>query len=312
MNTIIVPGTAGSEQAEALRKITAKVNADAEANWHNPEWRRAFAQTFTTTIMEGFTHENILNYLAEVETVGIGDRITVEEVKGLEVFWVSNGGQIDVSRITSEVWELPRDFIGFHVYELNQKMRTNFSRAASQITSLAIGQIDAAINSRLLRLYQAVIDNASPYYIGGAGLSLSALNTAITEVQDISKSDVVTIVGRGTMTAQIMDQLAELNGFTPETNETVLRTGRIGTYRGANIVRLPNHRDANGASFVPANELYVAARDAAKVGFWGGLETQEWSEQGGWYWHAMGVRTAGFTVHKPEHVRRIVDTSMPA
>jgi hypothetical protein len=187
------------------------------------------------------------------------------------------GGQIDQSSITEDIWEMPRDYVGFHVSELEEKLESGFSRASANIVSLAIEQMDAAINARLLRLFQAAIpDNTSPYYITAAGLSLASLNTAIAEVQDESRSDIVSIIGRSTMTGQIIDELADLNGFTPETNEEMLRNGRLGVYRGANIIRLRNFRNAAGVSMFPANELYVVGTDAAKVGFWGGLRAQEW------------------------------------
>jgi hypothetical protein len=312
VNTLTVNGgTGSSEELRSIRTKMAAADAAARQYWNDPTWRREMAANITTTVYEGFQHENLLRYMATVENVEMGDRIFMEEVRGLEVFWVSMGGQIDQSSITEDIWELPRDYVGFHVTELEEKLESGFSRTSANIVSLAIEQMDAAINARLLRLFQAAIpDGSSPYYIAAAGLSLAALNTSIAEVQDESRSDVVSIIGRSTMTGQIIDELADLNGFTPETNEDMLRNGRLGLYRGANIIRLRNFRNAVGASYVPANELYVVGIDAAKVGFWGGLRAQEWSEQGGFYWHYMGRRTAGFAVRKPEHVRRIVDTSI--
>lgn len=311
MNTLTVNGGARSEEMRAIRAKMAAADAAAREHWHEPAWRHEMAADLTSTVYEGFAHENLLSFMATVENVDPGDRIFMEEVRGLEVFWVSMGGQIDQSSITEDIWEMPKDYVGFHVSELEEKMESGFSRASAQIISLAIEQIDAAINARLLRLYMAAIpDITSPYYITAAGLSLASLNTAIAEVQDESRSDIVSIIGRATMTGQIIDELADLNGFTPETNEDMLRNGRLGVYRGANIIRLKNFRNANGVSLFPANELYVVGIDAAKVGFWGGLRAQEWSEQGGFYWHYMGRRTAGFAVRKPEHVRRVVDTSI--
>lgn len=312
MNTLTVDGGAGSsEELRAIRAKMAAADRAAREHWYDPDFRREVAADLTTTVYEGFQHENLLAYMATVENVDLGDRIFMEEVRGLEVFWVSMGGQIDQSSITEDIWELPRDYVGFHVSELEEKMESGFSRTSSNIVTLAIQQMDAAINARLLRLYQAAIPDAgSPYFITAAGLSLASLNTAIAEVQDSSRSDIVSIVGRATMTNQIINELADLNGFTPTTNEQILRTGLLGVYRGANVVRLKNFRDANGVSYVPANEMYVVGADAAKVGFWGGLRAQEWSEQGGFYWHYMGRRTAGFGLRKPEYVRRIIDSSI--
>lgn len=299
-----------AEEAQALREQIERVNADAAANWDDPEWRRAMKDELETTVYEGFAHENILHLLSEVEVVGETDRITVEEISGLEVFWTSDGGQVDSSTLTEEKWEMKRDRISFQVDELEDKMRLNFAKWYGAIADLAIERVDAAINSRLIRLYQSVVSGLSPYLIQHAGVSLPAINTAIDEVMDESKSEQVSIVGRGVMVNQIMDELAGTGLFLPETNEQMIRLGRLGTYRGANIVKLVNHKDANKQSYIPGNELYIAGVDAAKTGFFGGLRTKEWTDaDGGDYWHFKGHRNCGFALHHPERVRRYVDTS---
>ena len=52
----------------------------------------------------------------------------------------------------------------------------------------------------------------------------------------------MTILGRTTMTDQIVDALmgtgGNTAGFFPETNETLLRQGVLGVYRGARIITL--------------------------------------------------------------------------
>lgn len=313
-NTALITGRgSGRGERAKLREQMAILDAEVKANWYDPAYRAKKIEDVAQTIFEGFMHENLLPLMTTVETADEGERITIEEVKGLETFWVSIGGQIDQSVLTEEVWELQRDYIGFHVAELEEKIRSGFSRTTATLIQLAIDQMDAAINQRLFALFQAAIPGiSSPFYVGTAGLSLPALNTAITEVQDESKSDMVSLVGRATMVNQIMDELADLNGFTPETNEEMLRLGRIGSYRGANIVKLRNHRDKDGNSFVPANELMVVGTDASKTGFWGGMISKEWVEQGGWHWHHLGRRTVGMALNHPERVRRVVDTSLAA
>lgn len=310
MNTLIIDGsTAAAGEDAQLRADMAALDAEAKANWWDQDWRKAQAASIATTIYEGFAHENILPEMADVQTVDEGDTISIDEVRGLEVFWVATGGQIDESTITEKTWDLRPDRIGFHVTELNEKMRSGFSRSAAQLTSLAIQQMDAAVNKRLFGLYQAAIPGStSPYYISGAGLSLPALDTAITEVQDEAMSDDITIIGRATMTNQIITELRDQNGFTPATNEELLR-GILGSYMGAKIVKLRNYKDSRGRPFIPGNELMVTTPTAAKVGFFGGLFNQEWSEQGGFYWHDFGYRNVGMALRKKAWVRRIVDTS---
>lgn len=301
-----------AEDRKELRAQVEALNLEARERWDEDAWRKEMAAELTETIYEGFRHESLLGLMAEVENLGWEDRALLKEVRGLRAFWVSRGGYIEASTIRADVFEIQRDLIGFHVYELEDKVRANFAETQANLIDLGIQRMDAEINLRVLSLFQAAVPSTSPYYTSGAGLSLSALNTAIREVRDESQSDVV-IIGRSTMTQQIIDKLTTNGtnvGFLPSTNEDIVRNGVLGRYRGANIVELRNFKDDENRSFFPANELYVVGRDASKFAFWGGLTSKEYVEQGGWYWHYMARREFGGVVHRPERLRRIVDTSI--
>lgn len=305
-------GRSTEDRAELRKKVEA-LNAEAEANWDNPMWRREMAQQITETISEGFEHENLLGLLTQVENAPFNGRVTVKEMRGLRAFWTARGGYIEASTIRSDVMEIPRSTIGFHVYEFEDKLRTNFAETQASLIDLGVQRMDAEVNLRALRLMQAAVDSSSPYYISGAGVSLSALNTALREVADETRdASQITIVGRHTMVDQIIDELVAGNyaAFLPQTNEDLLRRGVLGTYRGARIVTLKNYKDDEDVSFFPANEMFVVARDASKFAFWGGPLSKEWTEQDNWYWHYMSRTDFGGVVHRPERLRRIVDTAI--
>lgn len=301
-----------ADERDEIREKVRVADQLAKDNWYDEDFRKEMLKDLVEVTFEGFMHETLLDLYSTVETVGEFERITLEEVQGLEVFWTSLGGQIDNSRLTERVWELPRDLVGFAVYELEKKIRSGFSRAQSNIVSLAISQMDAEVNARLFRTLQAAIGVGSPYYSSGAGLDIADVNTGISQVGDETLEDTVAIVGRRTMIDQILDALQDNNLFAPETNEQIIQLGVMGRYRGAPIIRLKNHKDRNEQPFFPGNELWIVGRDASKTGFWGGLTGQEWTEPGGFYWHYMATREAGFAVHRPERARRIVDESLSA
>lgn len=313
---LLDPYGRSDDERKALREKIALVNRDAAENWDNPTWRREMAQEMTETIYEGFDHENLLGLMAEVENAPFDGRVFVKEVRGLRAFWVARGGYIEASTMRAQVMEIPRDTIGFHVTEFEDKLRTNFAETQSTLVDLGIRRLDAEVNNRVLSTFQAAIPDTSPYYIDDSGVSLAALNTALREVRDESKVFDLAIVGRSTMTDQIMDELlgASYNGsgFLPETNEQLVQRGVLGTYRGAKIITLRNFQDDEDVSFFPANEMYVIARDASKFAFWGGLMSKEYVEDDNWYWHYLARRDFGGVVHRPERARRIVDTSLSA
>ena len=309
-NTVVSRGAAASDTHQAARAQIEAINADARENWYDPTWRRQMLQAMHEIVWEGFQHENLLALYSSVESVEEYEEITIEEVRGLEVFWVSEGGNIEQSTMTERVWRLQRDFVGFHVSELIRKMRNGFARNQENMIDLAITQMDASINSRLFRTIQAAVPNGSPYYSQATALTLPTLNTMLNEVEDETLGEGVAIVGRAKMVNQIMDLVEASGTYAPETNEDIVQRGMMGRYRGAPIIKLKNHRDLRDVPFFPENEFYVIGTDASKVGFWGGLTSMEWDEQGGWYWHHLGRREAGFAVHHPERLRRFVDTDI--
>lgn len=270
----------------------------------------------TQTLYEGFTHENLLSLLTTVENLPFDGRAFVKEVRGLRAHYLARGGYIEASTIHSEVMELPRDTVGFHVYEFEDKMETNFAESTSTILDLAGQRLDATINQRILALFEAAIPIGHDSYDAVSGLTLADLNLNLRAVRDTSRSREVAIVGRASMTERIVDQImgASSNGagFLPETNERLLNTGVIGNYRGAKIISLVNYLDEDDLPYFPGNELYVLGNDASKFAFWGGMKFKEWVENDAWYWHYMARRDLGGVVHRPDRARRIVDSQVDA
>lgn len=298
------------ERAEWRRKCDA-LTAEAKENWYDPEWRRLMAQAMTETIYWGFQHENTLDLLSVVERVGETDRIMMKETRGLRAFWTAKGGYIEASNLRTDVTELVRDMIGFHVYEFEDKLRNNFGETQATLLDLGQQRLDAEINLRVLRTFQAAIPTGSPYIVQAGGLSLTTLDAAINAVFDETFFGEVAIVGRRPMTGQIVDQLTAGNyaGFLPQTNEDLLRRGVIGEYKGANIITLKNYRDDENVSFFPQNELYVVGRDASKFGYWGGPLSKEWTDNN-WYWNYVTRQDFGGGVFYPQRLRRIIDTNL--
>lgn len=302
-------GQANEQRAELKAKCDA-LSLEAKENWDDPTWRRLMAQAMTEAIFVGFQYENLLDLMSTVERVPEDGRIFMKETRGMRAFWTAKGGYIEASTLQTESMELVRDMIGFHVYEFEDKLRNSFAETQSTLIDLGGQRLEAEINLRVLRTFQAALPNTSPYYISGAGLSLTALDRALNEVFDETLEGNVTIIGRRSMTGQIVDQLTTGNyaGYLPESNEEFLRRGVIGTYKGATIATLRNFRDDNDLPFFPKNELYVVGRDASKFGFWGGPLSKEWTDNL-WYWHYISRQDFGGGVFRPQRMRRIVDTS---
>lgn len=295
------------EDKRAQRQLMDAANKEARENWEKPQWRAEFAADLTESILLGFEFETVLDRWVETETLDFDGRSFIREAGGLKAFWMARGGYIEASQLTSELAEIPRDMIGVHVSEFDDKFVTNFAESAQLLRSLAIKRMDAEINRRVHTVLSEALPVGSPYQITTPGLSKASLDNAIRGVADTTSGDVV-IVGRPTM----VDQISDFDGFGNETQEEIRQKGVLGVYRGATIVRLKNFKDEDGNAYLPANEMWVMGRDTGKFAFFGGLKAKEFEEQDNWYWHYIARRDCGFLVHHPERARRLVDSSQPA
>lgn len=315
MSRYIATGTYANDEADKYRQATLALNEEAKLNWDNPEWHKEQAALLTENTYEGFEHENIISYLSDVRRIGWEDRATISEVRGLKAFWVARGAYIDESTIREDVFTVEREKIGFHVSDFEEKVEANFGQVSRSVVDLGVERLDAELNKWFLSAVQAAVDSGDANYHAASGLSLSTVIGALSAVRDATRSREVTIVGRSQMTDQFVHELlggtgSNGTGFIPGTNEDMVRTGLLGTYMGANIVSLKNYTDDNDVPFIPANELYVVAKDASRTFFFGTPRSRQWTEEANDYWHYKYHLDCGMVIHRPERIHRVVDSSI--
>lgn len=293
-----------------LRAIKEALTAEGAKNYDNDAWRAEAAAVITETIYEGFESENLIDLIADVERVGFGDRVTVREARGLRAFWVGRGGYIEQSTIRSDVAEVPRDILGFKVNVHLDQLRTNFGETQANLIEMGTARMDAEVNARFLRAFQAAIQPGDANYVSSAQVQLPLLNQAVRRVQDETKGGQVAIIGRSTAIGSVSDAIMGSTGngagFLPESNEELLRRGVIGTYLGARVVNLVNHKDDMDVPFFPGNEILIVGRDAAKVAFYGGMDSLQERKPGEWVWEYQAKVEGGVLVHRPMNAARYV------
>lgn len=303
---------ANFDAIEQHKELANKLNVEARENWSNEAWHRQVAADIASTLDYGFTFNNLFSAYIQTENVGEFDRVTLRERRGMKVFYTSRGGYIDESQIRTELWELPRDTLGFHVSEHIDKLRANFAENITDLTSLGQLRMEAEVNRRILTLAQTAVPTTSPYYVATSGLARTELDAAITAVRDsIQPNGVgpvpVTIVGRAAMIDKIADFVPQ---FSPIANEEVRQRGFLGTYKGAQVVVLNRWTDEDGISYTPANEIWVFGGTMGKFALYGGTVVKSWDENTVDYRHYRARKDIGGLVNHPEQVRRIVDSSV--
>ena len=296
-----------------VQEMINRINEDAAAKFSDPTWRRDAAQEITDGVYQGFRTNNLIELFTEVVNLPLDGRYRFEEARGLKAFWYARGGYIEESDMWKDVYEIGPDSIGFRFRQSEDRLRTGFAETAQTLVSLGRQRLTAELNKRVLQTFELAAGVGDDSFIGVSGLSLSNLNAALAAVRDSSENPSPVIVGRSTMTEKIVDLLTVGNTyplFTPETNESLLATGRLGTYRGASIVTLPNYVDAYGNSTVPANELYVIDKSAAKTLYFGEGQTKESLDDDDWYWNYVFRMDANVVVTYVDRFRRIVDSTV--
>jgi len=296
-----------AEENKSRLEIMEAANEEARKNWKDPKYRADFAEDLTESILLGFEYETLVDRFITTERTDFNGAIYVKETKGVKAFYMARGGYIEASELTSEISLVPRDMIGVHVWDNEDKFLTNFSESAQSLRDLSIRRMDAEVNRRVHTVLAEAIPSGSPYYLSTPGLSKPGVDAALRAVRDAGKEEPV-IVGRSTMT----DQIADFDGFGNETREEIRQKGVLGVYKGATIITLKNFKDEDDVPFIPANELWVMTKDFGKFGFYGGLQSKEFNELDNWYWHYLARRDSGVLVHHPERARRLLDSSQAA
>lgn len=306
-------------EVEEYSRLKSAMNDEAKENWGNLEWHREIAVLISSTLDYGFRFDNLFGDYFQVENVAEDETVVIEERRGLTVYFTARGGYIDETQLQTTRWQLPRDTIGFHVSEFDDKLRLNFAETLEALVTLAEQRLDAEINRRMFTLLQQAITSGSPYYVDLAGaLSLDALNAAVREVKDAIKPSnsgpvPITILGRATMIDELSDAVTDPAAlFDPTATEEVRLKGRLGVYRGANVQEIRNYEDETNTSFIPANELWVFGGTVGKFAFYGGMQTKVWEENESDYRHYRGRRDVGGLIYHPEQARRLVDTTADA
>lgn len=307
-------GRPKAEDVAEYERVKAALNQEALANWDNPAWHREQAAILSERLDYGFVFDNLFPTYFQTEQLGEFDVKTITERRGMQVFLTARGGYVDETQLQTERWELPRDRIGFHVSELEDKLRANYAETIEELASLAQMRLDAEVNRRMFNLLQAAVPNTSPYYVNAStGLTKDALDTAVREVADAVRPNngvmpPITIAGRATMIDAISDVVTDAAAlFDPAATDEIRRQGRLGVYRGANVVRLQNYTDENDNSYIPENELWVFGGTVGTFVKYGGMRTKAWVENTSDYYHVRGTMDFGGLVSFPRYSRRIVD-----
>jgi hypothetical protein len=199
------------------------------------------------------------------------------------------------------------------VSEFDDKLQIGFADSMEAMAALGNARVEVEMNRRIFTLLQEAIPSSSAYYVDATsgGLTKEVLDDSLRGAWDAVRPDglgpvPMTIIGRAVNVDAISDLSTAPGTFDPSATEELRAQGYVGSYRGAQVIRVRNYTDEDGVSFIPDNEVWVFAGTVGTFVKYGPAKVREWLENTVDYRHYRLRQDMGGMVYHPEQARRIV------
>jgi hypothetical protein len=210
--------------------------------------------------------DDIVPQIIEVKTVGLGDTDYLDEdLRGMRAYWQGKGGQIlsDVLRYQRSF--LPREEIVAAIDGHQDEFALNFWGSFDKLRTQANEKVRQAPTQRLVELIRAAVTGGAFYgTFAAATLTSAQLDSVLDQV--LARNGTATIIGSA-MALRYMS-LVGLE-YSNEAKDQILRTGRLGVYKGQGVLQVENFEDFAGNFVLPNNELWIVGRKAGRLTYFG-------------------------------------------
>lgn len=262
--------------------------------------REELAELIGMYIDETWNKFDISPYLFQTKNFKLGDRPEFRmKKKGIKAYWIAPNSSTPKTRNYQEVLGMEFDSLSVRPEALMDELSVGRVESLAGLMKDAREAMSNAIVEKVFTLIGQVYNattNVNQYKADTTSLSADSVKEAIRYV--FRKTGVMpTIIGDSTLTDQIMD----FDGFTEEIQTQILKTGRLGVYRGATIMSLPEVLDpVTGKSIVPQNRLYVVSKKIGYAGTYGKAKSGQERSIEDWTWNARIDKEYGAVVTDPE------------
>lgn len=208
--------------------------------------------------------------------------IKFKNVVGFEARAVTSGGYKEAVRVDNEIvsYPVPRRYDHVTLEFLKEDLELG---TYDDIAAIREGIAEALLRKKINAVWAAcsgAITSGDSNFISLAGGSLTedALNTAIDTV-DAYGGGVYSIIGHPTKVNAIAS-FTNFQSIMPEQLKLdYWRSGFIGLYRGANVIKLPNVTDDKyGLAPTDANSVYVLGAGLGEIAQIRGLRADTWDD----------------------------------
>jgi hypothetical protein len=210
--------------------------------------------------------QDIVPQIIDVKTVGLGDTDYIEDdLRGMRAYWQGKGGQILSDVLRYERTWMPREEIVTAIDGHQDEFALNFWGSFERLRAQANEKVRQAPTHRLVELVRAAITSGAYYGTFAAATLTSAQIDSVLD-QVIARSGRATILG----SPMGLRYLAGIGlEYGDDAKNQILRTGRLGVYKGSNVVELENFEDFAGNFVLPNNELWIVGQKAGRLTYYG-------------------------------------------
>jgi hypothetical protein len=210
--------------------------------------------------------DDIVSQIIEVKTVGLGDTDYLDEdLRGMRAYWQGKGGQILSDVLRYERSYLPREEIVTAIDGHQDEFALNFWGSFDKLRTQANEKVRQAPTFRLVELVRAAI-TGGVYYGSFAAATLTSAQIDSVLDQVLARNGAATIMG-SPMALRYMSHVGLEYGEAAKSQ--ILRTGRLGVYKGQGVVQVENFEDFAGNFVLPNNELWIVGKKAGRLTYYG-------------------------------------------
>lgn len=261
--------------------------------------RAEIAEVIAIYLDKNWSKFDISPYICNYRNFQLGDKPEFRlKKKGIKAYWIAPNSYTPKSRNYQETLSMEFETISARPECLLDEIKAGRIQGLAELLRDTREAVQTGISSKVFTILGQVYNETSNddmYDVNTTSLTQASLDKAIDTV--FYKTGVrPTIIGDMLLTNQIM----KFEGFTEEAREEIRKTGKIGVYRGATILGLPEIKDeATGKVVVPKNRLYIVSSKIGYAGTYGSTKSGQESSIDDWSWNARLDKEWGMAVTDP-------------
>lgn len=255
---------------EEAKDLSKRIQAMSKT----PQGLNEIAQLITEDIVEEMQAYDIRPlFFGAVKPRDLNETVEYKKKGKFRAYQIAPGGYVPKSRIFQDVMQVSPDT--FAVRPACDLVHLEVGKISSiaELRQMAIDALLTEYNRYAYSALDAAVPNDANHVANVTGeVDKATLDKMITY---ISQFGPVSLIGTHASLAPILD----FSGYSDATLAQIERTGSLGVYRGANIVKLEEYLDADDKQVIANDRIFVVSQKAGHIDDFGAMRVREVTDQ---------------------------------